>query len=305
MIEGKKMIFVVGPTSAGKTDFSLKLARRLPGEIISADSMQAYRHMDIISQKPTEYQRKEIPHYLVDILEPREEYSAAEFIKRASTSIDIIIGRNKIPIIVGGSGLYIKALIDGLFPGPKKDPLFREGLETEARENGPAALYNRLKEIDPQTASNIHPNDLRRIIRAMEVFHLTGIPISIHKKQTVGIKDRFNIMLYGLLRRRENLYKRIEEKVEEMFKNNLVAEVKNLVKKAPSITARSSLGYKEVSGYLNKHYSLEEAKNLLKKNTRRFAKRQMTWFRADKRIKWIDLDNATEEDAVELIIKEM
>ncbi len=290
MAKRDKVIFVVGPTGIGKTDFSIELAKRIGGEIISSDSMQAYRRMDIISQKPIPKQKREVPHHLIDILDPREEYSAAEFVKRASIIINDIIERRKIPIVVGGSGLYVKALIDGLFPAPKKDLSFRNTLELEADENGGKVLHERLKKVDAEAASKIHPNDLRRIIRSLEVFHLTGIAISEQKKRTKGIKERFDIIIYGLTRPRSEIYKRIEDRVEKMFDEGLIEEVKSLKRKNPSITAKASLGYKEVAGYLEKKHSLNDAKELLKKNTRHLAKKQLTWFRADRRIIWVNLD---------------
>lgn len=301
----EKIIFIVGPTSVGKTAFSVRLAKKMSGEIISSDSMQAYRFMDIISQKPTDKERRAVSHYLLDILDPREEYSAAKFIKEASDCIEKIIVKDKIPIVVGGSGLYVKALIDGLFPAPKKETRLREGFEKEAVGHGAGSLHNRLKEVDPVAASKIHPNDTRRVIRALEVFHLTGRPISEHKKNTTGLKEIFDIHMYGLTKDRENLYRSIETRVDRMFEEGLADEVKLLKRKRPGITAKASLGYKEVLGYLNKEYSIEEAKELLKKNTRRFAKRQMTWFNADKRVKWIDIDKTSEEAALELISKEV
>ncbi|MEE8359527.1 MAG: tRNA (adenosine(37)-N6)-dimethylallyltransferase MiaA [Candidatus Omnitrophota bacterium] len=305
MATKEKIIFIVGPTSVGKTAFSVRLAKNISGEIISSDSMQAYRYMDIISQKPTEKERRAVPHYLIDILDPREEYSAAKFIKEASGCIEKIIAKDKMPLVVGGSGLYVKALIDGLFPAPKKEVRLRDGFKKEAAECGVVSLHNRLKEVDPVAASNIHPNDTRRVIRALEVFHLTGKPISEHKKNTKGIKDLFCIHIYGLTKDRKSLYRNIETRVDRMFEEGLVDEVELLKRKRPGITAGASLGYKEVLGYLNKEYSIEEARELLKKNTRRLAKKQMTWFNADKRIQWIEIDKISEETALEFISKEV
>lgn len=303
-MEKKKVIFIIGPTGVGKTAFAVRLAKKLSGEIISSDSMQAYRYMDIISQKPTPKERKTIPHHLIDILDVREEYSAAEFVKRASSLIDEIIERKRLPIVVGGSGLYIKALIDGLFPAPKKDSVFRKGLESEARNSGINRLYDRLKRTDPETASKIHPNDLRRITRALEIFHLTGIPISEHKKKTKGINRHFIINIYGLIRPRGVLYKRIEERVDRMLEDGLIKEVRHIRMRKPSLTAEASLGYKEVLGFLDKRYSLQDAAELIKKNTRRFAKRQLIWFKADRRIRWIDLEKGSQDEALELIMRE-
>ncbi|MFH1753533.1 MAG: tRNA (adenosine(37)-N6)-dimethylallyltransferase MiaA [Candidatus Omnitrophota bacterium] len=305
MNAGRKVLFIVGPTSVGKTAFSVRLAKRIDGEIISSDSMQAYRYMDILSQKPTDKERGEVPHYLIDFLDPTEEYSAARFAEEARRCIEEIIDRGKMPIIVGGSGLYVRALVEGLFPAPKKDARLREGLEEEAARCGPEFLHDRLKEADPETASKIHPNDTRRVVRALEIISMTGIPVSEHKKNTSGIMGLFDIRIYGLARNREGLNAAIGERVDKMFSEGLVEEVKILKRKTPGLTAGSSIGYKEVVGYIDGKYALEEAKELLNKNTRRLVKKQMTWFRADKSIKWIDRDNMSDEAALEFIEKDI
>lgn len=301
-----KVIFIVGPTSVGKTEFAIELAERIRGVIISSDSMQGYRHMDIISQKPTPEQRARIPHHLIDIMNINEEYSAAEFSRRAAVIINKTINIKKVPIVVGGSGLYIKALIDGLFPSPKKDINFRKNLELMAKDKrGRQFLHDRLKKIDPESASKIHPHDLRRIIRALEVFHLTGMPVSEHKRKTRGLNGDYNLYIYGLIRTRETIYKRIEDRVDSMFKAGLVREVDFIRKRNPSITASFSLGYKEVLGFLNKEYSLEDARGLLIKNTRHLAKKQLTWFKADRRIRWIDLEEMAQGKALRIVIKDL
>ena len=302
MKKKNKIIFIVGPTGVGKTSLALELAERFPGEIISSDSMQGYKCMDVMSQKPTVSQRERVPHHLVDFLDIREEYSAAKFAAKAARLIDEIIERKRTPIIVGGSGLYIKALVDGLFPSPEKNTALRRRLEEQARLYGTGQLHNRLRSIDAKAAAGIHPNDLRRVIRALEVFLLTGKPVSEHKKKTKGLKDKYDTTIYGLIRPRASLYERIGRRVDDMVADGLVPEVASIKEKGPSMTAKASLGYKEFCGYLDKKYSLEEAKELLKKNTRRLAKKQMTWFRADKRIKWIDIEGTPLKDAVELII---
>ncbi len=295
------VLFIVGPTGVGKTSLSVSLAGRANGEIISADSMQAYKGMDIISQQPDERACERIPHHLINRLEPAEEYSAARFVKEAAPVIREIIKRGRFPIVVGGSGLYVKALVDGLFPSPAKDVKLREGLAREAEEAGPGALHDRLRSVDPAAASAIHPRDTRRIIRALEVFYLTGVPVSEHKKKTKGLKDSMDVRQYGLTMPREALYKRINERVEKMFGDGLVEEVRRLREMEPGMTARASLGYKEVLGYIEGSHSLDEARELLKRNTRRFARRQYTWFNADKRIEWIDLGAASLDEAVNRI----
>ncbi len=300
-----RIIFIVGPTGVGKTSLALELAERLSGEIISSDSMQGYRWMDVMSQKPTACQRERVPHHLVDFLDIREEYSAAKFAAEATRLIDDIIKRKRIPIIVGGSGLYVKALVDGLFPSPEKNTVLRRKLEKQAKLYGTGQLHDRLRSIDAKAASDIHPNDLRRIVRALEIFLLTGMPVSEHKKRTKGLKDKYDITIYGLTRPRAVLYERIDKRVDSMVVDGMVVEVAFIKEKGPGMTAKASLGYKEFCGYLDKKYSLEEAKELLKKNTRRLAKKQMTWFRADDRVKWIDVGSLSQEDAVESISTEL
>jgi len=300
-----KLIFIVGPTATGKSEIAFKLAKKLKTEIISCDSMQVYRCMDTLSQSPPQPWQKSIPHHLIGVLNPRREYSVAQFRKNAFKYIKRITRKKKIPVIVGGSGLYMKALIDGLFPSPKKDIKLREHLKKESEKKGPNHLYSKLKEIDPQTASTIHPNDLRRIIRALEVYYLTGQALSMHKKKTKGITSDFDIYIFGLNMARNSLYEKINQRTDHMFRRDLINEVKKLSKKKLSITARASLGYKEIQGYLTRQYDLDEAKELLKKNTRRFAKRQLTWFRAEKRIRWIDLDKFTPLEVVKIIKHEI
>jgi tRNA dimethylallyltransferase len=302
-MDRESAIFIVGPTGVGKTSLSISLAERMNGEIISSDSMQAYRYMDIISQRPSDIHIRRVPHHLINWLEPYREYSAARFIKEATAVIGDIIRRGKVPMVVGGSGLYIKALIDGLFPSPGKDAALREELAKESELSGPEYLHKRLTAVDPAAAAKIHSNDKRRLIRALEVFHLTGAPISEHKKKTRGLKDTMDIRRYGLTTERRSLYKMIDDRVDRMFAGGIVNEVRLLRTKRPSMTASASLGYREVVGYLEGEYSLEGARELLKKNTRRFAKRQYTWFNADKKIEWIDLSRVSQDEAVDRIVR--
>jgi len=283
----KKVIFIVGPTAAGKTAFAVKLAQKMNGEIISADSMQAYRDMDIASQKPTALEQKRVKHHLISFLNPEDEYSAAAFQGMARKTIKDIIKRGKTPIVVGGSGLYVKALADGIFPSRGKSEKIRSRLGRLAERKGPLFLHRRLERIDPLSAATIHPNDLKRVMRALEIYALEKKTKTSLKKETKGIKDEYDIKIFGLTAERKKLYGMIERRVDLMFKKGLTREVRKLLRRKLGVTARQALGIKEVGGYLNKTYSLEEAKERLKKNTRRFAKRQLTWFRADKRITWL------------------
>lgn len=286
----KRVLFIVGPTAVGKTAFAIKIAEATRGEIISADSMQAYKGMGIVSQGPTSSEKKRIKHHLISFLKPENEYSAAIFAQMARKKIKDTIKRGKTPIVVGGSGLYIKALADGIFPSKGKSEKIRKSLKGLAEKNGNVFLHKRLEKIDPVSAAKIHPNDTKRIIRALEIYELEKKTKTSLKKKTKGIKDEYDTEIFGLIMDRGLLYRKIEKRIDLMFKNGLVREVEKLLRKNLSITARQALGIKEVEGYLNKTYSLQEAKEMLKKNTRRFAKRQLTWFRADKGIKWIDIE---------------
>ncbi len=281
-----RVIFIVGSTATGKSRTAIELAKKIDGEIISCDSMQIYKGMPILTQAASKKELSEIPHHLISEIPPDKEYSAAEFSKRATRLIKNIIKKGKTPIIVGGTGLYVKALVDGLFPSPKKDLNLRRKLESEAAKYDSAFLYGKLKEIDPETSHNIHPNDTRRIIRALEIYYSTGIPASAHKKNTKGIKDFYEITQLGLNIPRQELYKKINTRVEKMFRDGLVSEAKALFRTNLSITANSAIGVKEIRGYLRCKYNLSQTKELLKKNTRRYAKRQSTWFKRDERIKW-------------------
>lgn len=284
-----KVIAIVGPTAVGKSEVALELARRINGEIISGDSMQVYQEMEIMTSKPKKEATDTITHHLIGSVRVDEGYSAADFSRQARKLITEIHQRGNIPLVVGGSGLYIRALIDGIFPDAKANWKVRRRLYQEAKEKGKEYLYQRLKEIDPHTSSQLHPQDARRIIRALEVWENKRIPISKLKEKTEGISSLYPLKIFGLIRERNELYQRINQRVERMFNDGLVDEVKRLLKIKLSHSAKQVLGYKEVEGFLEGCYSLEEAKELLKRNTRRFAKRQLCWFKKDKRIFWIKI----------------
>lgn len=272
-------IFLVGPTCAGKSTVAIELAIRINAEIVSCDSMQVYRRMDIGTAKPTEEERTIVPHHMIDILDLSEEYNVSQYVKDADKAIADIQKRNKIPLVVGGTGLYVKALIDGLFVGPKADKVIRDRLE------GMDSLYEELRRVDPVSSARIKPQDRRRIIRALEVYYITGKPISSFQTQW---HKRRGVFLIGLNRDREELYNRIDKRVEKMFQDGFVSEVKRLMGDGltQNKTASQALGYKEILGYVDGKYTLDETKDLIKKNTRRFARRQLTWFRKDDRVRW-------------------
>jgi tRNA dimethylallyltransferase len=299
----KDIIFLIGPTASGKTGIAIALAKKLHAEIISADSMQVYQGMDIMSQKPTAYQQSRIPHHMIGTVSPAREYSVAAY-KTATEKIIKKIGeRGKAPLIVGGSGLYIRALIDGLFPsGPGQNAL-RKRLYALSRRYGNRYLHNRLKKRDPRAAAAIHPHNVRRIIRALEVCATTGSTFSRMKRKTKGLPSRYTIAMVGLRRQRSDLYERINKRVDRMLEQGLVNEVKACQRRKLSRTAKAALGYKEMRGYLGGTYTREQAIALLKRNTRRFAKRQITWFRKDSRITWVDIGkNDTKKTIIDNVL---
>lgn len=295
------VIFIIGPTAVGKTRVSVKLARRIKGEIISADSMQVYKGMAVISQAPRRADTSGVRHHLVAMLDPSSDYNVNVFRKKATEAIRAIVRRGRVPIIVGGSGLYVKALVDGLFPSPEADMAFRKKTERFIKKHGSPSAHKRLEDIDPASASKIHPNDARRIIRALEIYHTTGRTMSELKSQTSGIAGEFRVKIFGLKAPREEIYRLIEDRVDSMFGSGLIGEVKKLCKKRLSKTSSSALGIKEVTGFLRKEYGEDRAKEMLKMNTRRFAKRQFTWFKPDKRIKWIDTKKNSDLKIINMI----
>ena len=284
---------ILGPTCVGKTQVSLKLADILNGEIVSFDSRQVYKFMDIGTAKPTEEEREKIPHHLIDLVSPDEKFTAADYGKKAREIIHQIIKRNKQPIAVGGSGLYLKALIEGFFKGPKADEKIRERLEREAQKFGEPHLFSKLKEVDIQAAERIHPNDLVRIIRALEVYELTGKPISTWQRE--GHYEPFPVQFVriGLSLERRKLYGRINLRTEEMISRGFLDEVKRLKDKGftPQLKALRTVGYQELFACLEEKLNFSTAVEKIKLNTRRYAKRQLTWFKKDKEIVWMDVED--------------
>jgi len=302
----KKVLFLVGPTGIGKSEVAVILAKKINAEIISCDSMQLYKGMNIISSKPTSKMRKGVKHYLIDEVSPEKEYNVATYRKKGLGLIKKIHQKNKIPLFAGGSGLYIKTVIDGIFPGVNKNEKIRKNLYRLLHCYGKNYLYKKLQKVDPISANKIHPNDLRRIIRALEVYKLKGMTISQLQPRRKGIMDKYRVEIIALVIRRDLLYEKINKRTQKMFQQGLIDEVKNLLNKNLSLTARQAIGIKEIKGYLEGKYSLEEAKNILARNTRRYAKRQLSWFRQDKRIKWIKITRAdTTNNIVKKIIKKI
>ncbi|MBT2654461.1 tRNA (adenosine(37)-N6)-dimethylallyltransferase MiaA [Bacillus sp. ISL-18] len=290
MDSNQKLIVIIGPTAVGKTNLSIEMAKRYDGEIISGDSMQIYRGMDIGTAKITEEEMQGIPHHLIDIKEPEENFSVAEFQLLVRAKINEIAKRGKLPIIVGGTGLYIQSVIyDYQFSDVPGDEAFRLKLEERAKQIGNEALYKELQAIDPDSAAQIHPNNVRRVIRALEIFHLTGKTMKdFQKKQQPDLM--YETALVGLSMEREKLYERINRRVDIMVEQGLLDEVKSLynqgLRNCQSIQA---IGYKEIYDYLDGSVTWEEAVEQLKQNSRRYAKRQLTWFRNKMDVQWFDM----------------
>ena len=286
-----KVLVIVGPTASGKSTIALEIAKRHNGEIISADSMQVYKYMDIGTDKVPLSQRKEIPHHLIDITYIKEPFSVARYQRLARQAVNDILGRGKLPIIAGGTGLYVRALIDDLkFPGGKVENKVRKDLEDELKEKGIDHLFKILAEIDPEAITFIDKRNHRRVIRALEVYRLTGKPFSQYRTDWRNYKPVFDAIIVGLKLTRELLYKRINQRVEEMIEKGLIDETRNLLKMSfkEAVVSRQALGYKELFDYFDGRATLPESIETIKKRTRNYAKRQLTWFKKDPRIVWID-----------------
>ncbi|MBW1819832.1 MAG: tRNA (adenosine(37)-N6)-dimethylallyltransferase MiaA [Deltaproteobacteria bacterium] len=285
-----KLIIISGPTAAGKTDVALELAEPLGGEIISADAMQVYKHMDIGTAKPAPEQLARVPHHLIDVVAPDEPFSAAIFRTMADAVIQGLHEKGRLSFVVGGTGLYIKALIRGLFPAPEQDETIRKRLRDEAKTSGSDVLYARLQQVDPAAAGKLHPNDTYRIIRALEVHELTAQPIS-QLQASHGFQDRrYRILWIGLTLDRDILYDRIDQRVDLMLASGLLEEVKQLLDQGYSSNLKSmrSIGYRHMADHLEQGVAWDETVRLLKRDTRRFAKRQLTWLRAYPEIQWME-----------------
>jgi tRNA dimethylallyltransferase len=293
----KPVIILLGPTAVGKTGVSILLAKALKTEIISADSMQIYRHMDIGTAKPSPAELREVPHHLINILSPEQSFSAGLFKEKATEIINDLHRKNKIPVIVGGTGLYIRSLTRGLFEGPSADWSIRQKLKEEERIHGREYLYKHLRGIDAEAAAKINPNDSRRMIRAIEVAVQGNKTISeFHITSTMP--GPYEFIKIGLSRDRKELYGLIEERVDKMIEAGLLHETKDLLEMKPARTALQALGYKDLGKYLQGDIGLEEAVRLIKKHTKMYAKRQMTWFKKEPDINWIDVTGIRDSDKI-------
>lgn len=292
------VIFVAGPTAVGKTKYAINIAREFEGEIVSADSMQIYKYMDIGSAKPTKEELAQAKHYLVDEIDPREEFSAAEYQVLAKQYIKKIFKDGKIPVVSGGTGLYLNSLLyDMDFSVMPKQADFRKQLEEEAKLFGEEHVHNRLKALDPVAADRIHPNNLKKVIRAIEVFEATGEGIREFRESFVPAKE-YDSILIGLTRDREELYGRIDERVDQLFEAGLVKEIESLLDKGltEDHISMKGIGYKEIISFLHGSYDFEEAVRLVKRNTRHYAKRQLTWLRRYPDMQWFNLTEFETED---------
>ena len=283
-----RIVIILGPTGVGKSEVAIDVATEVHGEIISADSLQVYRYLDVGTGKPGPEQRQRVPHHLMDLVDPDEEFNVALFRERALKVEEEIRWRGKNTIVCGGTGLYIKALIHGLFVGPGRIAEIRKGLEQEIEDKGIGPLYERLKEVDPDGAVAIHPNDRQRVLRALEVFGFTGTKMSRWQGDHGFKESTFESFKIGLNRERQELYGLIERRCEDMIARGLVEEVERLVKRGYSLDLKSlqSVGYRQMGHHLRGEMSLDEALSVMKRDTRRLAKRQLTWFRADQDIHW-------------------
>ena len=301
----KPLIVIGGPTACGKTGFSIQLAKKIGGEIISADSMQVYRYMDIGTAKVTPEEADGVPHYLIDEFDPDEEYNVMIFQQKAKAYMEEIWAKGKVPILVGGTGFYINALLyDNDFTETENDTTYREECYKLAQEQGPEVLFERLKEVDPAYAEIMHANNVKRVTRALEYHYLTGQKFSEHNAEQKEKESPYDAAVIILNMDREKLYERIELRIDLMMDQGLLEEVKGLLEKgyAPDLVSMQGIGYKEFVPYFNGECTLEGAVTQLKTNTRRFAKRQLTWFRRQIDGLWVDLGNATGEKAMEDVL---
>jgi tRNA dimethylallyltransferase len=294
ILEAPNVVLVAGPTGSGKTAFAIQLARQCTGEIVGADSMQVYRRMDIGTAKPTPLEQVAVPHHMIDILDPDQDFDAADYAAMAAGVIQGIVARGRTPLVVGGTGFYIKALIYGLFEPGRSDPALRRRLNREAESKGLPALYRRLQQVDRASAERIHPNDTYRIVRALEVYELTGDSLTVVQQRHRFRQRRYNTLEFGLAWPRKDLYERIDHRVDQMIRQGFEQEVAGLLAAGYSrgLKSMQSLGYRHLAAVLAGEVDLPEAVAALKRDHRRYAKRQLTWFRAQPSMHWLDPDRS-------------
>lgn len=303
----RKIVIITGPTCSGKTKIGISCALKFNSEVISADSRQIYKYLDIGTAKPTLNELNSVKHHFVDLLSPDEDFNVSKYEDEAIKIMTELAKQEKIPVVVGGSGLYIKAIIDGIFNSVDSSEEFREELKFKREKFGNQFLYDELEKVDPESAAKMLPQNWKRVMRALEVLHLTGEPIWKFQ-QSYKRESSFHFFQFGLEWDRKVLYKNIELRVDQMIENGLVSEVTEILSKgySPTLNSLNTVGYKEIISYLNNEISLDRAIELIKRNTRRFAKRQLTWFRKDERIKWFKINSETDLNFIdEKILKEL
>ena len=301
---------VAGPTASGKTGLAVELALRLDGEVVSADSMQIYRRMAIATAKPTPEEQLGVPHHLIDFLEPGEQFSVAQYVELARKTIREIRSRGKLPIVAGGTGLYIQSLVDNIAFSPQpSDPALREALRQRAQREGRESLLRELASFDPESAARLHPNNLGRVIRAIEVYRLTGKTMTQQMAQSRREPSPYRPAMLGLTYSdRQLLYNRIDRRVDAMVAQGLLEEARQMREEGLSSTAAQAIGYKELEGYFAGEEPLEEALERMKRETRRYAKRQLTWFRRDERFHWLEMDrlgDGAADEAEKILVREL
>ena len=305
----KPLIILTGPTAVGKSDLAVRLAQTIGGEIISADSMQVYRQMDIGTAKISKEEMHGIPHHLIDVRDPDEPFHVVVFQELAKQAMEKIYANGHIPIVAGGTGFYIQALLRDIdFTERETDPLLRSQLEAMAKEDGGECLYQMLQEEDPESASAIHPNNIKRVIRALEFKRLTGTRISDHNREQAAQKSPYNFVYFVLTMDRQLLYNRIDQRVDNMMDSGLVQEVEKLMYQGydRSLVSMQGLGYKEICAYLDGECTLPEAVEAIKLGTRHFAKRQLTWFRREKEVIWLEKEEyESEEELLHVILHKL
>ncbi len=297
----KPLIILTGPTAVGKTELSIALAKAVNGEIISADSMQVYKYMDIGTAKISPEEMQGVPHHLIDILEPDTAFNVTMFQKLAREALQGIYERGKIPVVVGGTGFYIQALLYDIdFSEETGDMSVRKSLERLAAERGPEYLHEALAKVDPESAEQIHANNVKRVIRALEYYRMHGEKISLHNENERQKKSPYDFFYFVLTHDRQVLYDRIEKRIDLMVHQGLIEEVRGLMERGydRSLVSMQGLGYKEIIPYLNGEYTLDEAIYVLKRDTRHFAKRQLTWFRRERDVQWLDKSRMSSENEI-------
>ncbi|VAX35592.1 tRNA dimethylallyltransferase [hydrothermal vent metagenome] len=298
-----QIVFIVGPTAVGKSDIAVALAQKINGEIVSADSMQVYKEVEIANNKPLNMMMEAVPHHLINVISVEEEFDVAKFYKLAQQAVEDIYARNHVPIVVGGSGLYVQVLLNGIFEGNPKNEEFRQELYQLVEEKDNEFLYKRLKKQDPQSAERIHPNDIKRVVRALEVCELGGQPISQVQKERKGFLGKYDIKGFNLNRDREELYNKINRRVDEMVMRGLVDEIRGLESLKLSRTAQMLIGVKEVKAFFNGEYDVENAFYFMKRNTRQFAKRQITWFKRTENFEWLKIKEGQSAEDMACILE--